>query len=122
MYIVVERVANSLLRQTYVAQVCSVAANKVVAKVKRLGGGFGGKETRSVQLSCICAVAARKTNRPVRCMLNRDEDIVTSGQRHPFLARWKVGVNSDGKLVALEADVFANAGWTQDLSGAVCDR
>jgi xanthine dehydrogenase/oxidase len=90
--------------------------------VKRLGGGFGGKETRSVQLSGICAVAARKTKRPVRCMLNRDEDIITSGQRHPFLARWKVGVNSDGKLVALEAEVFANAGWTQDLSGSVCDR
>ncbi|KAI9869465.1 MAG: hypothetical protein M1813_000254 [Trichoglossum hirsutum] len=108
--------------QTYVAQVCDVASNKVVAKVKRLGGGFGGKETRSVQLSGICAVAARKTKRPVRCMLNRDEDIITSGQRHPFLARWKVGVNSDGKLVALEAEVFANAGWTQDLSGSVCDR
>ncbi|KAH0543941.1 hypothetical protein FGG08_001842 [Glutinoglossum americanum] len=113
---------NPTETQTYVAQVCDVAANKVVAKVKRLGGGFGGKETRSVQLSGICAVAARKTRRPVRCMLNRDEDIITSGQRHPFLARWKVAVNNDGKLVALEAEVFANAGWTQDLSGSVCDR
>jgi xanthine dehydrogenase/oxidase len=81
-------------RQTYVAQVCNVAANKVVSKVKRLGGGFGGKETRSIQLTGICALAAKKTGRPVRCMLNRDEDMVTSGQRHPFLARWKVGVNS----------------------------
>ncbi|KAI9786732.1 MAG: hypothetical protein M1835_003002, partial [Candelina submexicana] len=108
--------------QSYVAQVTGVAANKVVSKVKRLGGGFGGKETRSIQLSGICATAARKTNRPVRCMLNRDEDMMTSGQRHPFLARWKVGVNNDGKLVALDADVFANAGWSQDLSGAVVDR
>lgn len=48
--------------------------------------------------------------------------MLTSGQRHPFLARWKVGVNNDGKLVALDADVFCNAGWSQDLSGAVCDR
>jgi xanthine dehydrogenase/oxidase len=55
-------------------------------------------------------------------MLNRDEDMVTSGQRHPFLARWKVAVNNDGKLQALDADVFCNAGWTQDLSGAVCER
>ena len=55
-------------------------------------------------------------------MLNRDEDIMTSGQRHPFLARWKVAVNKDGKLLALDADVFANAGWSQDLSGAVVDR
>lgn len=55
-------------------------------------------------------------------MLNRDEDMITSGQRHPFLARWKVAVNKDGKLQALDADVFCNAGWTQDLSGSVCDR
>ena len=87
-----------------------------------MGGGFGGKETRSIQLSSICAVAANKVRRPVRCMLNRDEDILTSGQRHPFLAHWKVGVNKDGKLQALDADVFCNGGWSQDLSGAVCDR
>lgn len=97
-------------------------ANKVVSKVKRLGGGFGGKETRSVQLTGICALAAKKTGRPVRCMLNRDEDMITSGQRHPFLARWKVAVNKDGKLQALDADVFCNGGWSQDLSAAVCDR
>lgn len=108
--------------QSYVAQVTGVEANKIVSKVKRLGGGFGGKETRSIQLSGICAVAAKKTKRPVRCMLNRDEDMMTSGQRHPFLARWKVAVNKDGKLQALDADVFANAGWSQDLSGAVVDR
>ncbi|CZR53194.1 probable xanthine dehydrogenase [Phialocephala subalpina] len=113
---------NPTETQTYVAQVTNVAANKVVSKVKRLGGGFGGKETRSIQLTGICALAAKKTGRPVRCQLNRDEDMITSGQRHPFLARWKVGVNSDGKLQALDADVFCNAGWSQDLSAAVCDR
>ena len=109
-------------RQSYIARVTDVQANKIVSKVKRLGGGFGGKETRSIQLSVICAVAAKKTRRPVRCMLNRDEDIMTSGQRHPFLARWKVAINKDGKLQALDADVFCNAGWSQDLSGAVVDR
>lgn len=109
-------------RQSYVAQVTGVQANKIVSKVKRLGGGFGGKETRSVQLAGICSVAAQKTKRPVRCMLNRDEDILTSGQRHPFLTRWKVAVNKDGKLQALDADVFCNAGWSQDLSAAVIDR
>ena len=108
--------------QTYIAQVTAVQANKIVSKVKRLGGGFGGKETRSIQLAAICAVAAKKTKRPVRCMLSREDDISTSGQRHPFLARWKVAVSSEGKLQALDADVFANAGWSQDLSGAVIDR
>ncbi|GMG24137.1 unnamed protein product [Aspergillus oryzae] len=108
--------------QTYVAQVTGVAANKIVSRVKRLGGGFGGKETRSIQLAGLCATAAAKTRRPVRCMLNRDEDIITSGQRHPFYCRWKVGVTKEGKLLALDADVYANGGHTQDLSAAVVDR
>jgi len=113
---------NPTETQAYIAQVCNVPANRVVARVKRLGGGFGGKETRSIQLACICAIAAKKLKRPVRYMLNRDEDMMISGQRHPFLSRWKVGVNNDGKIVALDADVFCNGGWTQDLSAAVCDR
>jgi xanthine dehydrogenase/oxidase len=100
-------------RQAYVAQVCDVAANKVVSKVKRLGGGFGGKETRSIQLAGIVSLAAKKTGRPVRCMLNRDEDMITSGQRHPFLSRWKVAVNKDGKIQGLDLDMFCNGGWTQ---------
>ena len=110
------------ISQSYIAQVTGVQVNKIVSKVKRLGGGFGGKETRSIQLSGICSVAAKKTKRPVRCMLNRDEDMMTSGQRHPFLTRWKVAINKDGKLQAIDADVFGNAGWSQDLSGAVVDR
>ena len=113
---------NPTETQAYVAQVTGVEANKILSKVKRLGGGFGGKETRSVQLAGIVATAAKKTKRPVRCMLNRDEDMMTSGQRHPFLTRWKVAVNKDGKIQALDADVFANAGWSQDLSAAVVDR
>lgn len=113
---------NPAETQAYVAKVLGVSANKVNARVKRMGGGFGGKETRSVQLAGIVAVAANKVRKPVRCMLNRDEDIVTSGQRHPFLARWKVAVNKDGKLQALDADVFNNGGWSQDLSGAVVER
>lgn len=106
----------------YASQILQVPANKVVARVKRLGGGFGGKETRCVQLSTIMALAAQKTGRPVRCMLNRDEDMVFSGQRHPFLSKWKIGVNKDGKLQALDIDIFNNAGWSFDLSAAVCER
>ncbi|KAK3320651.1 molybdopterin binding aldehyde oxidase/xanthine dehydrogenase [Cercophora scortea] len=108
--------------QVYAAQVLGVQANKVVVRVKRLGGGFGGKESRSVQLSSILALAAQKTRRPVRCMLTREEDMVTSGQRHPFLGRWKVGVNKDGKIQALDLDIFNNGGWSWDLSAAVCER
>lgn len=113
---------NTAEAQAYAAQALGVDNNKVVCKVKRLGGGFGGKETRSIQLSTICAIGAKKLKRPVRCMLNRDEDVITSGQRHPFLGVWKVGVNKDGKIQALQADVFNNGGWAQDLSAAVLDR
>ncbi|KAF1963067.1 xanthine dehydrogenase/oxidase [Byssothecium circinans] len=113
---------NPAETQAYVAKVVGVSANKIVSRVKRMGGGFGGKETRSVQLAGIVTCAANKVRRPVRCMLNRDEDILTSGQRHPFLGRWKVAVNKDGKLQALDTDVFCNGGWSQDLSGAVVER
>jgi xanthine dehydrogenase/oxidase len=113
---------NPAETQAYVSKVLGVAANKIVTRVKRMGGGFGGKETRSIQLAGIVACAANKVRRPVRCMLSREEDIATSGQRHPFLARWKVAVNSDGRIQGLDADVFCNGGWSQDLSGAVVER
>ncbi|QSZ34309.1 hypothetical protein DSL72_005900 [Monilinia vaccinii-corymbosi] len=113
---------NSMETQEFVAQVTGVPSSRVNARVKRMGGAFGGKESRSVQLACLLAVAAKKTKRPIRCMLNRNEDMITTGQRHPMQARWKVGVKSDGELIALEADVYCNAGFSQDMSGAVTGR
>lgn len=86
------------------------------------GGGFGGKETRSHIVILPCAFAAQRLNRPVRCMLNRDEDMVRSGTRHPCLARYRVGFNESGKLVALDSTVYANAGHTMDVSPAVAER
>ena len=101
---------------------CDVQSNKVLVRVKRIGGGFGGKETRSIPLSSVCALAAKKTGKPVRYMLTREEDMITSGQRHPFLGRYKIGVNKDGKIQALDCDIFNNAGWTFDLSASVVER
>ena len=108
--------------QAFASRVCEVQSNKINVRVKRLGGGFGGKETRSVLLSSALALAAKKTGRPVRCMLTREEDMVLMGQRHPFLGRYKIGVNKDGKIQALDCDIFNNAGWTFDLSPAVVER
>lgn len=113
---------NTMETQEFVSAVLGVPSNRVNARVKRMGGGFGGKESRSVPFACYTAIAARKEKRPVRIMLNRDEDMLLSGQRHPFQARWKVGVSKEGKLIALEADVYNNAGFSQDMSGAVMDR
>jgi len=108
--------------QEFVSQVTGVPSNRINARVKRMGGAFGGKESRSVPIASLCAVAAKKEQRPVRCMLNRDEDMMTSGQRHPTQARWKVGVMNNGKLIAFDADIYNNAGYSYDMSGAVMDR
>lgn len=113
---------NTMETQEFVSSVLGVPSNRVNCRVKRMGGGFGGKESRSVPFAVYTAIAARKEKRPVRIMLNRDEDMLLSGQRHPFQARWKVGVSSTGRLLALEADVYNNGGFSQDMSGAVMDR
>jgi xanthine dehydrogenase/oxidase len=72
---------NTMEIQEFVSQVTGVPSNRINARVKRMGGAFGGKESRSVQLAAILAVAAKKTKRPMRAMLNRDEDMITTGQR-----------------------------------------
>ena len=108
--------------QEFVSQVTGVPSNRINARVKRMGGGFGGKESRSVQLACLLAIAAKKERRPMRAMLNRDEDMMTTGQRHPVQCRWTVGVMNDGRLMALDADCYSNAGFSLDMSSAVMDR
>ena len=113
---------NTMETQEFVSSVLGVPSNRINCRVKRMGGGFGGKESRSVPFAVYTAIAAKKEKRPVRIMLSRDEDMMLSGQRHPFQARWKVGVSYEGKLIALEADIYNNGGFSQDMSGAVMDR
>ncbi|XP_067884000.1 xanthine dehydrogenase/oxidase-like [Heterodontus francisci] len=108
--------------QHLVAKALGVPDNRIVCRVKRIGGGFGGKETRSSLLSTVVAVAAYKTKHPVRCMLNRDEDMLVSGGRNPFLGRYKVGYQKNGKIVAAEITLYCNAGNSLDSSSAVMDR
>lgn len=108
--------------QQVVAEVLGLAANRVVCRVKRMGGGFGGKETRSAVIAAPAAVASYKLKRPVRCMLDRDEDMMITGTRHPFFARYKVGFDSTGKITALDVQLFANGGNTMDLSRSIVER
>ncbi|RPA90402.1 putative xanthine dehydrogenase [Choiromyces venosus 120613-1] len=112
---------NIMETQEFVSQVTGVPSSRIVMKVGRMGGGFGGKESRSVQLACILAVAAKKVGRLIRCVLNRDEDMMISGQRNPFQTHWKIGVSKDRMLQVLDADVYNNAGYFQDLGGAAMD-
>lgn len=113
---------NPTKTQGLVSKALGVGAHKVVVKVKRMGGGFGGKETRSIFVSCAAAVAAHKLRVPVRMALDRDTDMITTGFRHPFLGKYKVGFTKEGKILALDLDLFADAGYSFDLSGGVLDR
>ncbi|XP_060788891.1 xanthine dehydrogenase/oxidase [Neoarius graeffei] len=108
--------------QTLVAKALGVPASHIVCRVKRMGGGFGGKESRSTMLSTAVAIAAQKVKRPVRCMLDRDEDMLITGGRHPFFGYYKVGFKKNGKVMALDVTFYSNAGNSMDLSLSIMER
>lgn len=108
--------------QNCCASVCGIPASKVVAKCKRMGGGFGGKETRSVFIAVTAALAAQKLQRPVSINIERDIDMSITGQRHSFLYRYSAGMTRDGKLRYLDVQLYSNAGYSLDLSLPVMDR
>ncbi len=108
--------------QHIVAHVLHVPVNHVVVQSPRMGGGFGGKETQAATFAALAALAAAKTKQPVRVRVNRDLDMMITGKRHPFLARFKVGHDAQGRLLAAKVELFSNAGWSLDLSMPVTDR
>lgn len=108
--------------QHIVAHVLGLPMHSVVVECPRMGGGFGGKETQAAGLAALAALAARRTGREVRVRFNRDQDMMITGKRHPFLGRFRVGFDADGLLQAAKIDLFSNGGWSLDLSRAVTDR
>lgn len=108
--------------QFQAAQMLGIPSNRVVCKIKRIGGGFGGKESRSSPLALAAALAAHCLGKPVRGMFDRDEDMTITGQRHPFLAKYKLAFTKEGKITACEIFLYTNAGNSTDLSMSVMDR
>ncbi len=108
--------------QTIVAEVLHVPRNKVVVQAPRMGGGFGGKETQGNAWAAYVALAATKTGRPVRVQLDRDVDMSLTGKRHPFHAKFSVGHDRDGKLLAAHIELTSDGGWSLDLSQPILDR
>jgi xanthine dehydrogenase large subunit len=108
--------------QTLVARLLGWRRSQVTVTVPRLGGGFGGKETQAAPYACLAALAAVKTGRPVKVWLNRDQDMLWTGKRHPFLTRYEAGFTEDGTLLALKAELFSDGGFSTDLSRAILDR
>ncbi|HET7844461.1 MAG TPA: xanthine dehydrogenase molybdopterin binding subunit [Xanthomonadales bacterium] len=108
--------------QIIVARVLGIPANRVVCRCLRMGGGFGGKETQANPYAAIAALAAWRTRRPVRVKLRRGLDMRMTGKRHPFHARYEVGFDDDGMLLALKVELYADGGWSVDLSPPVLMR
>ncbi len=108
--------------QIIVARVLGIPANRVVCRCLRMGGGFGGKETQANPYAAIAALAAWKSKRPVRIKLRRGLDMQLTGKRHPFHARYEVGFDDDGNLLALVVQLYADGGWSVDLSPPVLMR
>ncbi|CAG7827328.1 unnamed protein product [Allacma fusca] len=102
--------------QETVSKCLGLPANKVIITTRRLGGGFGGKETRILFLPVAASLAALDLKRPVRCVLTREEDMKIVGGRHEMLCRYSVSFNSEGLISALQANVFSNAGESNDYS------
>ncbi len=105
--------------QSTVADVLGIQRSNVVVQTPRIGGGFGGKETQATTFAAIAALAAMRTRKPVRLQLDRDVDMALTGKRHPFLARYSVGFDDEGHLLAAEVELFSDGGWSVDLSQEV---
>ncbi|XP_004628659.1 aldehyde oxidase 1 [Octodon degus] len=102
--------------QDIVAATLKLPANKVMCHVRRVGGAFGGKVIKTGVLAAVTAFAAHRLDRAVRCVLERGEDMLITGGRHPYLGKYKVGFKNDGRIVALDMEHYNNGGSTLDES------
>ena len=107
--------------QQYVAATLKVSAADVSVHVVRVGGGFGGKETRPAYLAAAAAVAANKVGRPVRLVLDRNTDMTMIGTRHSYLGAYWLSVDPSGRIEKWRTDFWANGGSTYDVTFPVSD-
>ncbi len=108
--------------QNLAAKVLALGMHQVVCVCKRMGGGFGGKETQAAIPALMAALVAQKTGRPARVAYGHREDMATTGKRHPYRADYDVGFTGDGEILGLQMAFYANGGATYDLSSSILDR
>jgi xanthine dehydrogenase large subunit len=108
--------------QHVVGRVLGVAAHRVQVTCRRMGGGFGGKESQSALPAAVAALGARATGRPVKLRYDRDDDFMITGRRHGFEFDWEAGFDDAGRLLGVELTMIANAGFSTDLSPPVLTR
>ncbi len=108
--------------QHLVAHALGVHAHDVHVECRRMGGGFGGKESQSALFACVAAVAARKLGRPIKLRLDRDDDFMITGRRHCFWYEYDIGFDDAGRIVGAEVTMVSRAGHSADLSAPVMTR
>ena len=108
--------------QHMVAHALGLAAHDVVVECRRMGGGFGGKETQMSLFACVAALVARKTGRAAKLRLDRDDDMRSTGKRHAFAYWYDVGFDDEGRILGLDLTLASRCGFSADLSGPVNDR
>jgi len=108
--------------QQLVAEALNLKFNQVVCIVKRMGGGFGGKESQAAPFAVYATIVARKLNRPARLILTKDDDMQITGKRNPFENEYEVGFDDNGKILALNLALYSDGGAYADLSTAIMER
>jgi xanthine dehydrogenase large subunit len=108
--------------QHVVAHALGLHSHHVVVECRRMGGGFGGKESQSALWACAAAIAAMRLRRPVKLRADRDDDMLVTGKRHCFHYEYEVGYDREGRIVAAKVDMVTRAGFSADLSGPVATR
>jgi xanthine dehydrogenase large subunit len=108
--------------QAVVAEVLGLGQHHVVCVCKRMGGGFGGKETQAALPAMMAALAAAKTGRAARLIYSKDEDMCSTGKRHAYRNDWEVGFDDAGRILALKTSFHSDGGAAADLSLAVMER
>jgi xanthine dehydrogenase large subunit len=108
--------------QHVVAHALGVRSHNIVVECRRMGGGFGGKESQSALWCTAAAIAAAKLKRPVKLRADRDDDMLVTGKRHCFHYEYEVGYGLEGRIVAAKVDMVTRAGYSADLSGPVATR
>jgi xanthine dehydrogenase large subunit len=108
--------------QHVVAHALGVHSHDIVVECRRMGGGFGGKESQSALWCAAAAIAAAKLKRPVKLRADRDDDMLVTGKRHCFHYQYEVGYGEDGRIHAAKVDMVTRAGYSADLSGPVATR
>ena len=108
--------------QQLVAHALGWQSHQVTVQCRRMGGGFGGKESQSALFACVAAIAAQRLRRPVKLRIDRDDDFLVTGRRHGFDYRWSVGFDPEGRILGAEIDLISNCGHSADLSAPVMAR